>query len=286
VSGRRGFTLVELVTAVVLFGIVSLALYQLLINSQRAYREQTERLAADMSARDAIAVLPGEVRELSASDGDILAMAATSLTYKSMQALYVQCDAPSTGSLAIMLDRSSFYGLRTIDASQDSILIFAEGDSTTRADDAWLHADVTAVSPGAACPGGRASLSVALSGVTSGQLGQVGPGAPVRTFRVAQVLLYRDAAGDSWLGGRQFQKAGGTWATTQPIVGPLSAAGLALTYYDSAGAPTAVTRNVARVGIAVVSRSPGRVRGPAGPATAYLLQDLMTQVAVRNNALY
>jgi hypothetical protein len=122
--------------------------------------------------------------------------------------------------------------------------------------------------------------------VTPSQLARVEAGAPVRTFRLAQVLLYQDGAGDSWLGGRQFQKSGGTWATTQPIVGPLSPTGLELTYFDSTGAPTAVTRNVARVGIAVVSRSPGRVRGPAGATSAYLLQDLMTQVAVRNNALY
>ncbi len=280
-SGRRGFTLVELLTAVVLFGIVSIALYQLLINSQRVYREQTERLSADMSARDAISVLPGEVRELSASDGDIVTMSATSLTYKSMQALYVQCDSPSTARLVITLDRTAFFGLRGIDASQDSIVIFAEGDSTTATDDTWLHADVTAVLPGTACPGGRSSLSVALAGVTPSQLARVATGAPVRTFRVAQVLLYRDGAGDSWLGGREFQKTAGTWATTQPITGPLSPAGLELTYFDSTGAPTAVPRYVVRVGIAVVSRSPGRGRG-----SAYLLQDLMTQVAVRNNALY
>lgn len=285
-TSRRGFTLVELITALVLFGIVSLALYQLLINSQRVSREQTERLAADMTARDAISVLPGEVRELNASDGDVVVMSASALTYKSMQALYVQCDAPSAGGLAILLDRSSFFGLRAIDASQDSALIFAEGDSTTRADDRWIHADVTAIAPGTACPGGRASLRVALDGVTPGELGLVQAGAPVRTFRLSQVLLYQDAAGDSWLGGREYQKAGGAWATTQPILGPLSPSGLSLTYFDSAGVPTTAVRSVARVGIAVVSRSPGRVRGPGGAAATYLLQDLMTQVALRNNALY
>jgi prepilin-type N-terminal cleavage/methylation domain-containing protein len=286
VSDRRGFTLVELVTALVLFGIVSMSLYQLLINSQRVYRQQTERLSADMSARDAISVLPGEVRELSASDGDIVAMSATSLTYKSMQALYIQCDTPSAASLMIVLDRASFLGLRAIDVSQDSIVVFAEGDSTTATDDAWLHADVTAVSPGTECPGAGSSLRVTLGGVTPGQLARVAAGAPVRTFRVAQVLLYRDASGDSWLGGREFQKAAGTWATTQPIVGPLSPAGLELTYFDSTGAATALPGNVVRVGIAVVGRSPGRVRSSGGAASAYLLQDLMTQVAVRNNALY
>jgi prepilin-type N-terminal cleavage/methylation domain-containing protein len=286
VSDRRGFTLVELVTALVLFGIVSVALYHVLLNSQRGYREQTERLSVNMSARDAISILPAEIRELDARDGDILAMSTSSLIYKSMQGLYVQCDAPATASLAVVLDRASFFGLRAIDPTQDSILILAEGDSTTRGDDGWLHANVVAVAAGTACPAGRASLTVTLAGVSPSQLARVGRGAPVRTFRIAQVLLYRDAGGDWWLGGRQFQKSSGTWATTQPIVGPLSSSGLGLAYFDTVGAPTSIVTNVARVGIAVESRSPGPVRGPAGSASVYLLESLMTQVTLRNNALY
>jgi prepilin-type N-terminal cleavage/methylation domain-containing protein len=285
VTDRRGFTLVELITAMVLFAVVSVALYELLVNSQRVYREQTERLSADMSARDAIAVLPGEVRELSATDGDIVALSTTALTYKAMQGLYVQCDTPSAGP-AILLERSSFFGLRPLDATQDSLLLFAEGDPATRADDAWIHADAVGVSP-ATCPGGGAGMRVTVGGVAPGALARVrAPGAPVRSFRVAQVMLYQDGAGDAWLGGRQFQKAAGTWATTQPIVGPLSPSGLALTYFDSAGAPTTAVRRVARIGIAVVGRSPGRVRGAGGAASTYLLQDLMTQVTLRNNAVY
>jgi prepilin-type N-terminal cleavage/methylation domain-containing protein len=285
VSGRRGFTLVELVTALVLFGIVSVALYQVLLNTQRVYREQTERLAVNMGARDAISILPPEIRELDASDGDILSMSSASLTYKSMQGLYLLCNEPSTNALAVVLDRASFFGLRTIDAAQDSILILAAGDSTTRSDDVWLHANVVAVAAGTACPAGTASLTVTLAGVSPAQLARVGRGAPVRTFRIAQLLLYRDAAGDWWLGGRQYQRSGGTWATTQPITGPLSSSGLGLAYYDAAGALTSTPTSVARIAIAVESRSPGLVRASGGRPSGYLLQSLMTQVTLRNNAL-
>ncbi|MDH3496305.1 MAG: prepilin-type N-terminal cleavage/methylation domain-containing protein [Gemmatimonadota bacterium] len=282
---ERGFTLVELLTALVLFGIVGTALYQLLVSNQRVYRQQSERVAVNENARAAISILPGEIRELSAGGGDVIAMTATSLSYKAMQGLYLQCQLPNTGSLQLTLDRTNVFGLRGMDPGRDSVLVFAENDPSTRGDDAWLHADVTAMATGTACPGARPSLTITLAGVTAGQLGGVENGAPVRTHQPAQVLLYQDAAGAWWLGGRMFMKGSG-WSATQPIVGPVSSTGLALSYFDVAGNVTANPAAVARVGIAVESRSARAVRGTGGAYPGYMLEDLMTHVAVRNNPLY
>jgi prepilin-type N-terminal cleavage/methylation domain-containing protein len=281
---ERGFTLVEILIALVLLGIVSTALYQLLVANQRLYRAQVESVAINESARAAVSIVPSEIRELSAGEGDILAMDATSLTYKSMQGLYIQCAAPNTGSLQIILDRNTFFGLRAINAAEDSVLIFAEGDPSTRGDDSWLHASVSSLTVGTACPGTSPSITVTLSGVSASDLGAVGAGAPVRTFRPAQVLLYQDAGGDWWLGGRLYQKSAGSWGTTQPVLGPLSGTGLALTYRDAAGSVTTTPAAVARVGVTVESQSSQAVYRTGGPQ--YLLQDLVTQVAVRNNPLY
>lgn len=282
----RGFTLVEILVALVLLGIVSTALYQLLVSNQRLYRSQVQRVAVNESARGVISVLPTEIRELNARDGDVIAMTSSSLTYKSMQALYFQCTAPNTGSLEIVLDRSVFYGLTAINAADDSVLIFSEGDSTTRSDDGWLSASVTSTTAGTACPGTQPSITVGLAGVSAGQLATVLSGAPARTFRPAQILVYADAAGDWWLGGRLYQKSAGAWGATQAIVGPLSSTGLALTFADSAGNTTASLTAVARVGITVQSQSAERVYQGGGGGTTYLLQDLVTQVALRNNPTY
>jgi len=279
----RGFTLIEILIALVLLGIVSTALYQLLVANQRLYRAQVESVAMNESARAAVSIIPSEVREVSAGDGDIMSMTATTLAYKSMQALYVQCAAPNTGSLEITLDRTTFFGLRGI-STADSILIFAEGDTTTRSDDGWLSASVTSTTVGTACPGTLPSITVGLAGVTAAMLAGAEAGAPVRTFRAAQILLYQDAAGDWWMGGRLYDKAGGTWGATQPIVGPLSGSGLALTYTDASGATTATPSAVARVGVSVESRSSAPVYRTGG--STYLLKDLVTQVAVRNNPVY
>jgi prepilin-type N-terminal cleavage/methylation domain-containing protein len=282
----RGFTLVEILTALVLLGIIGTALYQLLVANQRLYRSQVQRVAVNESARGAVSIIPSEIRELDAVDGDVLAMTASSLTYKSMQALYFQCQPPNAGSLEITLDRTTFYGLSAISAADDSILIFAEGDSTTRGDDGWLSASVSSTSSGTACPGSRPSITVGLAGLSAADLANVQNGAPVRTFRVVQILTYADAGGEWYLGGRTFQKASQSWGATQPIVGPLSSTGLALTYADTTGATTATLADVARVGIAVQSQSEERVYQSGGVGTTYLLQDLVTQVALRNNPTY
>lgn len=282
-KNSRGFTLIEILIALVLMGIVSTALYQLLVANQRIYRAQVESVAINESARAAVSLVPSEIREISAGDGDILAMNATSLTYKSMQGLYIQCAAPDPIGLAIVLDRNTSFGLRGI-SNQDSILIFAEGDPTTRGDDQWVSGSVASTAMGTACPGGRPSIIVTVAGLGAAQLLLVQAGAPVRTFRAAQLLLYQDAATDWWLGGRLYDKASSAWLATQPLVGPLTGAGLALTYWDAAGAVTANVAAVARVGVTVQSQSSEQVYRTTG--STYLLQDLVTQVAVRNNPLY
>jgi prepilin-type N-terminal cleavage/methylation domain-containing protein len=286
-TARRGFTLVEMLVALVLMGLVGTAIYQLLVSNQRLYRQQTQRVEVNENARAAMSILPGEIRELDAGDpagSDVVAMTGTALTYKAMRSLYVLCQPPNTGALQLTVDNTLVYGLRRINLTQDSVVVFAENDPMTRTDDQWLHANVTAATVGTACPGGGASLLLTVSGITAGALAGVQTGAPLRGFEVSQVLLYTDAAGDRWLGGRTYQKSAGTWSGTQPIVGPLSSTGLQLTYYDGAGAVTALPGAVARVAVTVESKSSRTVRAAGG--MSYLLQDLVTQVAVRNNPSY
>ena len=162
-------------------------------------------------------------------------------------------------------------------------MIFAEGDSTVRSDDAWIHADVVNLTTGTACPGGDPSVTVRVAGPTAAELSAVQSGAPIRGFMVAEVLLYVDAGGASWLGGRSWRKSGG-WGAVQAIVGPLAASGSELIFYDSNGNTTAVPANVARSAISVQSQADERVRVGAG--TPYMIQNLVTHVALRNNPLY
>jgi len=186
----------------------------------------------------------------------------------------------------VLLDRDSFSGLRPIEAVDDSILLYAEGDPTTRRDDGWLAAGVRSVTAGTECPGGGASLFVVLDGLTGMQLAGVQAGAPARTFRPSRFLAYRDAVGSWWLGSREFHQSSNAWTTTQPVVGPLSASGLRLAFLDPDGNPTSDPRRVASVGIAIEGQSRKPVPRLGGGAPSYLLQDLVTQVALRNTPWY
>src|SRR5204862_6137836 len=91
---RRGFTMVELLIALVLLGLVSAALYRVLVNNQRLYMAQTQRIDLSQNIRAAANILPAEFRELDAADGDITAMSATSISIRAMRWLSFVCVAP------------------------------------------------------------------------------------------------------------------------------------------------------------------------------------------------
>src|SRR5207247_362755 len=61
---RRGFTLIELMIALVLLGMVSAAVYKVLVNNQRVYLAQTQTIDLQQNIRAAAAILPAAFRDL------------------------------------------------------------------------------------------------------------------------------------------------------------------------------------------------------------------------------
>ncbi len=278
---RRGFTLIELLVGLVLTGIVSAAIYQLLVSNQRVYREQTQRIELNDNLRSAMAILPAELRELSTIDAagsDIIAMNDSTLRYKAMRSFYTVCSPLAIGSTISLNPMAG--GLRNLDASRDSILIFADGISTDTREDRWVRANVVAVSSGTNCNGGP-SVDVTIGGITLGVVDSVVQGSPVRGFEVVEFLVYQDSYGARWLGIRQYSK-GGTPGTPQPLLGPLEPGGLRFTYFNAAGNPTTDPRQVVRIGITVIGRTQQQVRTTGG-TMGYVVDTLSTQVALRNS---
>src|SRR2546425_10401738 len=68
-----------------LLGIVSGAIYQVLVNNQRVYQAQTQQIDLQENLRAATTVLPAEFRELDAVDGDIQSMTPTSIQIRAMR---------------------------------------------------------------------------------------------------------------------------------------------------------------------------------------------------------
>jgi prepilin-type N-terminal cleavage/methylation domain-containing protein len=292
--GRRGFTMIELLVALTLLGLVSAALYRVLVNNQRLYMAQTQRIDLSQNIRAAANILPAEFRELDAADGDITAMSATSIQIRAMRWLSFVCSAPvlagvNAGLLMTIhggqVGQPMFFGSRGIRTATDSLLIYLDGDQTTRNDDYFVPALPTAavalncpaVGAGAAQPGTQVTFNgnfIAGTNVANA----ITVGAPVWGFERVTYQLYQPAGDTHWYIG--FQPAGGTM---QPLIGPVLANGLSFAYYDVNGNVTAVRAQVARIDITVRAQTAVAVRAGGQAPAAQIVDSITTSVALRNN---
>jgi prepilin-type N-terminal cleavage/methylation domain-containing protein len=280
---RRGFTLVELLIGLVLIGILSAGIYQVLVSNQRVYMAQTQRIEMQQNVRAAAAILPAEFRELDATDGDILAMSATGIRIRAMRQLALLCSAPvlGVGAPVLTVRQSPFYGTRTFDITRDSILVYYEGDEGTRSDDGWVIGRITSIAD-ATCPEVPAAAAWALTTSLSfgaGQISQTGriqTGSPVRGFEPVTYGLYQSSDGRWYVGQRQGS------AAMQPLVGPLLSNGLSLAYYDSTGAVTAVPARVALIQVTLRAETTNPIRQADG-SLARAVDSVTTWVSLRNN---
>ena len=289
--GRRGFTIIEVLVALVLLGLVSAALYRVLVNNQRLYMAQTQRIDLSQNIRAASTILPAEFRELDASEGDITAMSATSISMRAMRWLGFACNLPALGgalnAVSVVVRGGApgqplFFGARGIDNSKDSLLIYYDGNVNSRTDDFWATASITAAPNGQNCNDGtngqRLLVNINLLGLGPNVAGAIPLGAPIRGFERVVYQLYQAPGDTSWYVG--FQPAG---QSMQPLIGPVLANGLTFQYYDANGAVTAIKNQVARIDITVRARTVSAVRAGGQAAAATVVDSVVTSVALRNN---
>jgi prepilin-type N-terminal cleavage/methylation domain-containing protein len=293
--GRRGYTLVELMIALVLLGIVSGAIYQVLVNNQRVYQAQTQQIDLQENLRAATTVLPAEFRELDAADGDIQLMTATAIQIRAMRKVGFLCLAPALavglGTFTMNVWQSPQYGRNLPIDNGDSVLVFFEGNATTRDDDQWLPVKINGRSnfqcPDAQPAGGTPGyqLATAPPGWLNNPLlsvnGSISKGSPVRAFEIVKYQLYQSSDGNWYVGYQNMSKG----ASVQPLIGPLTgSAGLELDYFDVNGAVTTDSSKVAVIEIHVRAQTAQPVRsGGALGTIANKVDSITTRVALRNN---
>lgn len=289
-SSRSGYSLVELLIAMVMAAILGVGVLKIFMGTQRLNNALTQRVDVRQNMRTAAAMLPSELRQLDAVDGDIKAMSATSITIRAMRQVGIICATPVMGGLltgrTIRLRRPLYSSPRDF-AVGDSLYMWNEGDPYTRADDGWLRGRVTAIGV-LACtdltPGH--SLTVDFAAIALPQvniIGAVPMGSPVRGFETVTYSLVQ-AADTRWYVNLTTTNATGTTGPT-PIIGPLNGAtGLAFAYFNSAGAVTAVPAQVAQIGITIREQSVRQVHR-AG-AVGFTGDSLAMRVTLRNNPRY
>ncbi len=292
---RRGFSLVELLIAMVLLAIVVAGLYRTLMTNQRVYQQQTQVIGLQQNMRAAAAILPQELRELNSTGGDIYAMTATSITVRAHRWTAFMCTPPVTGlggavgpqqvpGATMILRVQPFFG-RSINVAIDSMFIRYEGDDGTRKDDGYVVGRPTLIqTAGVTCPvtaGGGAGQLVTMNLDFRGNLNfptSIANGDPVLGFEPVTYSLYQPTAGGDWYVGLTTSNG------QQPLIGPVLSNGLAFAYYDSTGAVTAVPARVARVDITLRAQTTQQIRARSGSNSLVRMVDsVLTSVALRNN---
>jgi prepilin-type N-terminal cleavage/methylation domain-containing protein len=291
-SIHRGFTLVELMMALVLVLAVAAVTYALLVQNQRVSRSQVEHAGLQDNVRAGALVVANELREIgydsippdaglgagASASPDLLVMRPGRLEYKAMRGIGFTCVLPGSGQLR--LHRGTLLGLRQPEVG-DSVTAHVEGDLATGADDAWVHAGITAIGSGVCDDGSPAlALTVAFAGAAAPS-GMV-VGGPVRFFEVME-LRYYQSGGKSWLGLRSVSAGG----VIEPMLGPLADStaaerGLTFTYLDRNGAATAVPNEVREVAWTLKGVTDGAVRNAGASLPLRDSLTLSTSVALRN----
>lgn len=293
-SPRRpgGFTLVEILVALAVFGVVATVLTRVLISSQRVTAATQTRAMMQSNLRVASFVVPNELRMLNQADQtDILDVSDTSIVYLAMRGYYVLC-TPITSASSVTVTRvlNSGFGFDYREpAAGDNAFIFYEDDTLKITDDKWVQVAISAAStatcayPAAGTTGRTFTLNPAIATGTY-TLDRFLVGAPVRTYEITRMALYT-ADGQKWLG----MCTGSSTCALEPVVGPLAdAGGFLLTRYNDAGAVvtgnTPADRNSLRsLRIRFVAKTEQAISGGVADAQRAVLTDTLSAVVTLRN---
>lgn len=261
--GRAGFTLVETVVAMVIAGIVMIAVYQVLVTTQQVSTMHREQVAVQQSLRAGLDILAQELREASANGGDVTLADDDRVGFRALRSFGVAC---AIGSSQLTV---ATYGGRF--STGTPVFIFGDGDNTTANDDIWMQASLVDLPVATTCPGGRPAQQLVITGPTSTQFAQVNQGALVRAFREVEYHL-EQVDGLPYLARTDD-------GVTALMVGPLSPQNaLEFTYLDVDGNPTTTPAAVRQVEITLRAASAAMRPGSQEPIAGVLA----TSVALRN----
>ena len=270
----RGFTLVEMLIGLVLLGIVTTTIYRVLTTSQRLNQAQTEQVSLQSSVRVGALAVASELREIginSAGATDILAMSANDITYRAMRSTGLACQVTAT-QVSIRNTANTFFAGRSIVAT-DSLALYVEGDPDISTDDSWLMLPITGVGTGTC----GTDPAITLATTIGVPLTNIVADAPARTYEVMQLGVL-NASGQNWLGVGSLSAG----QTLQPALGPITATGLDLAYFNAAGATTTNRALVQSIRITIRGVTDRTVRAGGQSPLALDTDSLAMRITLRN----
>lgn len=297
---RRGITLVELLTALVVTSLLASALFRLVDSAQRFTRGSAE--LADQRAQLAVATfaVESELQAVAPRDGDLLSVSDSAVAYHGSVGSAVTCNVGVAAlDLAppVLASGAALTWWNSAPQPADSLLVFDEGARSDAGDDRWWRAALRGVSAlPDACLHTPFLDSIADAGKSGWRLipslplpSTVTAGAPVLVVRPRRFALYR-SSGEWMLGWSEWNWATGAWQGIQPVAGPLlahatppGASGFALAWRDSTGAAATPLPGAPPWALALTLRgTTRRVVRMDGMATGAHRDSLTRHVTLRN----
>ncbi len=213
---RAGVTLVELVVALSLGGIVLAVAAGSLLRQQRAVRWIDGLSGAELQARAALRLVADELEPLEAGAGDLAAGQASdsTLELRAVVAASLSCDSSAAVTLVPGADTSAVPGgIARAPVVGDSVWLYRDSLG-------WRGHPVTAVTrTTTACgiPASSAGLTFTLAlDVPAG----VPAATPVRVTRWERWVVYRATDGRWHLGVRDWSASTSRFLAAQPVAGP------------------------------------------------------------------
>ena len=273
-GARRGFSIIEVIVALVIGLVVLASVVQVMVVQGRAYGKQREIVDIRQTTRDAASLLTWDLRQPVIGGSPFAALGANAVTIRSPRGLGTICGKHP------LLARYGLWksGGNILATSDDSAAVYAVGR------DKWKTLKIIAVGTPAAMgvtscawPGARApDVVVEFAVTTKTDTSWIKVGAPFRNFRRVQYGEYQ--VNNRWWLGRKVGAAASYEQLTGPLLAPASN-GLTFTYYDTLGA---VTANPAAVGsVAFTIRTESYKNTWVGQNYVYQRDSLTTKVAVR-----
>jgi prepilin-type N-terminal cleavage/methylation domain-containing protein len=260
-GGRRGFTLVELLVAVVVAGVLMTAIFQVLVSQQRIFTVQRERIQSQQTVRSGLEIMAVELRELSPGQGDFLLAEPDEVQVRVVRGVGVACEKTSNSPLILrMVDLGGTL------AVGDSVHLYVDGNPAIPGSDFWVTAAVSDVGADEeACP---IPLSLPEEDRPTGRLVTLAPSVAfdhdeVRTGAMVRTLERFSYGLMTFQGEPHLARTGDGLLDVVPLVGPVrDRDGVAFRYFDADGNETSTLEEIRTV--EVILRTLSGARDPSG----------------------
>jgi hypothetical protein len=245
--GRAGYSLVEMMIALLVSMVVMAALMGMVIHQQRFYliANDISQTVSDLQRVETV-VVP-ELLPLSPSAGDIVFAGDDSIAMRVFRGVYSVCDKLLAPDFAIVVRNLTGNSVPLI---TDSVLIYSRGQQRGLADDSWRPVKMSSVNT-TTCPDGTPAWRAVIPDL-NGVSFQIPVGSPVRAFRHGSYWL--ELSSDGW-----YLKTDATSGTAVVVVGPLTppdsaaSAALRFRYLDVQGDVATTNDEIARIDLDVSS---------------------------------